>query len=197
MVAFAGANFVTMALVTWLPSFVHERFAMGLLRDNATATLFMQGGSLVGVLIGGALADLAVRRIRGGRMAVQGVGLVCGAFWVWFAGHAGTLGPLIIGLVAIGLSKGVYEASIFASIFDVIDPRLRGTAAGMMNTIGWAGASLAPVVVGAIGDRKGLGAAIASTAGVYLAAGAIALVAARLASIRPTPARMERDLPGK
>jgi MFS family permease len=182
MLAFAGANFVTMSLVTWLPSFVHERFAMGLLKDNATATLFMQGGSLVGVLVGGVLADLAARRARGGRMVVQGVGLLCGACWVWLVGHASTLGTLVVGLVAIGLAKGVYEASIFASIFDVIAPRLRGTAAGLMNTIGWAGASLAPVIVGAIGDRKGLGAAIASTAAVYLLAGLVALLASRLAS---------------
>ncbi len=182
MLAFAGANFVTMALVTWLPSFVHERFAMGLLKDNATATLFMQGGSLVGVLIGGAVADLAARRSRGGRMIVQGAGLICGAPCVLLVGHATSLVPLVAGLVAIGLAKGVYEASIFASVFDVIDPRFRGTAAGLMNTIGWAGASLAPVVVGTIGDRKGLGAAIASTAAVYLGAGLIALVASRLAS---------------
>jgi MFS family permease len=187
MLAFAGANFVTMSLVTWLPSFVHERFAMGLLKDNATATLFMQGGSLVGVLAGGALADLAARRARGGRMVVQGVGLLCGACWVWLVGHASTLGALVVGLVAIGLAKGVYEASIFASIFDVIDPRLRGTAAGLMNTIGWAGASLAPVIVGTIGDREGLGAAIASTAAVYLLAGLIALIASLLASRSTVP----------
>lgn len=181
MLAFAGANFVTMALVTWLPSFIHERFAMGLMKDNATATLFMQGGSLVGVLIGGALADWAVRRHRGGRMVVQGVGLIVGAPCVLLVGRAGALGPLVVGLVAIGLAKGVYEASIFASVYDVIAPRFRGTAAGMMNTIGWAGASLAPVIVGRLGDRRGLGAAIGSTAAVYLVAGLVALIAARLA----------------
>ncbi len=186
MLAFAGANFVTMALVTWLPSFVHERFAMGLLKDNATATLFMQGGSLIGVLLGGALADLAARRSRGGRMVVQGAGLICGAPCVLLVGRASALGTLVAGLLAIGIAKGVYEANIFASIFDVIDPRLRGTAAGVMNTVGWAGASLAPVVVGRIGDREGLGAAIASTAAVYLGAGVIALIASRLVR-RPIP----------
>lgn len=186
MLAFAGANFVTMSLVTWLPSFIHDRFALGLMKDNATATLFMQGGSLVGVLMGGALADWAVRRHPGGRMVVQGAGLIVGAPCVLLVGHAGSLGPLIAGLVAIGLAKGAYEANIFASIYDVIDPKLRGTAAGMMNTIGWAGASLAPVIVGRIGDREGLGAAIASTAAVYFVAGSIALIAARLAALSAT-----------
>jgi MFS family permease len=182
MVAFAGANFVTMSLVTWLPSFVHERFAMGLMQDNATATLFMQGGSLVGVLIGGVVADIAVRHARGGRMLVQAAGLICGGPCVLLIGRAGSLGPLIAGLVGVGLAKGIYEASIFASIYDVIAPPLRGTAAGLMNTVGWAGASLAPVIVGAAGDRGGLGAAIGSTASVYVVAGLVAIVASRLAS---------------
>jgi hypothetical protein len=157
-------------------------FAMGLMQDNATATLFMQGGSLVGVLIGGVVADLAARRAWGGRMLVQAAGLICGGPCVLLIGRAGSLGPLIAGLVGVGLAKGVYEANIFASVYDVIAPPLRGTAAGLMNTVGWAGASLAPVVVGAAGDRSGLGAAIASTASVYVVAGLVAIVASRLAS---------------
>jgi hypothetical protein len=102
-------------------------------------------------------------------------------------GNAGSLGVLVTGLVAVGLAKGVYEANIFASLYDVIDPKIRGTVAGTMNTVGWAGASLAPVVVGGLGDRNGLGSAIASIAGVYLAAGAVALAAARLAASTAGP----------
>lgn len=187
MLVFVGANFVTMSLVTWLPSFIHERFSMGLMKDNLTATLFMQGGSLVGVLAGGAIADRAIRRGRGGRMFVQAAGLICGGPFVLLVGSTHSMTLLIVGLVGIGLAKGVYEANIFASLYDVIDPSLRGTAAGLINTVGWAGASLAPVVIGAIGDRKGLGAAIASTAAVYVAAGMVAILAGRLAILqRPT-----------
>jgi MFS family permease len=181
MLAFVGANFVTTSLFTWLPSYIHSRFSMGLMRDNLTATLFMQGGSLVGVIVGGAVADFAARRSRGGRMTVQAAGLICGAPFVLLVGSTHSLTLLIVGLIGIGLAKGFYEANIFASLFDVIAPDLRGTAAGLINTVGWAGASLSPVLIGTIGDRHGLGVALATTAPVYLVGGLVAFVAGRLA----------------
>ena len=87
------------------------------------------------------------------------------------------------------MCKGVYDANIFASLYDVIRPEDRGTGAGLMNTIGWTGASLAPVIVGFSSKRFGLGITIGSTAALYLLGGLLALVAARLAERRePVPA---------
>ena len=48
-------------------------------------------------------------------------------------------GPLIGG----GANSG-----IFASVYDTIEPRARGTAAGIMNTVGWGGGALGPLFVG-------------------------------------------------
>jgi hypothetical protein len=53
-----------------------------------------------------------------------------------------------------------------------------------MNTVGWAGGSLAPVAVGYAADKFGLGPAIASTAIIYAAVGVLALVASGLAAAR-------------
>jgi MFS family permease len=87
---------------------------------------------------------------------------------------------VVASLAAAGLCKGAYDANIFASLFDVIGPEDRGTAAGLMNSVGWAGGFLAPLLVGIASERFGLGAAIASTAVVYLLVGILALAAARL-----------------
>jgi hypothetical protein len=69
----------------------------------------------------------------------------------------------------------------------VVPIQVRGSAAGLMNTIGWGFGSLAPVLIGAAADRFGLSTAIASTAGVYGAAGLLALVAARLVAHGENP----------
>ncbi len=84
-----------------------------------------------------------------------------------------------------GLCKGIYDANIFAALFDVVSPEDRGTAAGLMNTVGWTGGFVAPMVIGAASERFGLGVAITSTAAVYLLVGLLALLAARLADRRP------------
>ncbi len=90
----------------------------------------------------------------------------------------------MVALTAWGLFKGLYDANIFASMFDVIRPEARGTAAGFMNMVGWlGGGGTAPVVIGFISQRQTLSFAIAATASVYVLAGAL-LIAAIIATNR-------------
>jgi MFS family permease len=96
------------------------------------------------------------------------------------AGQTGSLSTLITALVGIGLCKGVYDANIFASVFDVVPTGVRGTTAGLMNTAAWTAGSGAPMLVGWLSDRYAQGAVIAWTAAVYVGAGLLALVAAWL-----------------
>jgi MFS family permease len=55
---------------------------------------------------------------------------------------------LLLAMTIFGLAKGLYDSNIFASLYDVVEPRARATAAGLMNTIGWGGGALGPLFVG-------------------------------------------------
>jgi MFS family permease len=176
MGAFMCANFVAVVLLAWMPSYLHDRFGLSLAMSGLTATLFVQLASLAGAPLGGWLADRWRRRTPGGRMAVQLVGVLGGAPFVVLCGLTQSIGWLVVALTAWGLFKGLYDANIFASVFDVVGPEQRGIAAGFMNTIGWlAGGGTAPVVIGVIATRHGLGTAIALASVVYLAAAALLL----------------------
>jgi MFS family permease len=177
LAVFAGANFVAGTLLAWLPQFVKDQYGLDLGEAATVAGLCFPGGNLVGALCGGALADAVARRVNGGRVLVQAAGLILGAPCVYLAGTATTLGVLVPALIGIGLGKGIYDANIFASVYDVVRPSVRGTAAGLMNTAAWAAASAAPLLVGWFSEEYGLGAAIAWTAAVYVAAGLLALAA--------------------
>ncbi len=84
-------------------------------------------------------------------------------------------------LTAWGFFKGLYDANIFASVFDVVRPEYRGSVAGYMNLVGWlGGGATAPVVVGFLAEKRGLGPAIASTAIVYVVSGGLLLLAGLL-----------------
>ncbi len=176
---FAGANFVAMVLLSWLPYFVSERFGVGQARAAFVATLFLQITSLFGAIMGGFLGDWAAGK-PGGRMRVQGAALLLGAPCVFLAARAGSEASFAVALIGIGLCKGVYDASIFASMYDLVRPEVRGKAAGMMNTIGWGAGSTAPLLIGVLGDAQGLSPTIAATAFVYVLAGSIGLVASVL-----------------
>jgi MFS family permease len=182
---FIGANFVAATFLTWLPMFIYRKFGLSVSESSTTSTVWSLA-SLAGAICGGVLADWAARRRRGGRIAVQSLGLMLGAPFVFFAGWSGSLGTLIAALAGAGLCKGIYDANIFASLFDVIPPEDRGTGAGLMNTVGWTGGFLAPTAVGFASERFGLSVAIASTAAVYLLVGILALVAAHLAEAKST-----------
>lgn len=177
MVAFMGANFVAVTLLTWMPKFLHDKFEMSLAMSGLTATLYVQLASMLGSPIGGYFADRLRQRFPGGRLMVQAFGLLAGAPFVVLCGVTQSVTWLIVALTAWGLFKGFYDANIFASVFDVVRPEARGTATGMMNAIGWlAGGGSAPLVIGIIAQRSGLGFAIATASVVYVFAGLLLII---------------------
>jgi MFS family permease len=178
MGAFMCANFVAVVLLSWMPKFLYDRFGMGLAMAGLTATVFVQLASMVGAPVGGWIADAWRRRSPRGRLAVQLVGVLGGAPFVALCGLTPSITWLIVALTSWGLFKGLYDANIFAAVFDVVRPEARGTAAGFMNTIGWlGGGGTAPLVIGVIAADRGLGTAIALASTVYVAAGVLLAVA--------------------
>jgi MFS family permease len=178
MGAFMCANFVAVVLLSWMPKFLYDKFHMGLGMAGLTATIFVQAASMAGSPVGGWLADAWRRRSPRGRLAVQAIGVFGGAPCVALCGLTSSVGVLIMALTVWGLFKGLYDANIFASAFDVVAPEARGTTAGFMNAMGWlAGGGSAPLVIGIVAERYSLGVAIALASTVYVAAGLLLLTA--------------------
>jgi len=178
MAAFLCANFVAVVLLSWMPKFLYDKFHMNLAMAGLTATLFAQLASMIGAPAGGWLADLLRRRTAGGRIAVQALGVFAGAPFVILCGLTTSTAWLVTALALWGFCKGIYDANIFASVYDVIPPESRGAAAGMMNTVGWlGGGAAAPLAIGILAESYGLSIAIALASAVYLAAGTFLLIA--------------------
>ncbi len=179
MAAFLCSNFVAVVLLTWMPSFLYGRFHMGLAAAGLTATLYVQLASMCGSVTGGWLADALHRWTPRGRILVQAFGVFCGAPFVALCGLTRSVAWLVLALTAWGFFKGLYDANIFVSMFDVIRPEARGTAAGFMNSVGWlGGGGSAPLVIGIVAATRGLGVGIALASFVYIAAGLLLLSAA-------------------
>jgi sugar phosphate permease len=179
MAAFMCENFTAMVLFTWMPTFLYRKFHLSLAIAALTATLYIQITSMLGSPLGGWLADSLSKRMPGGRILVQSIGIFFEAPFAVLCALTHSMNLLIASLLLWGIFKGFYEANIFASVFDVIRPEARGTATGFMNMMGWlAGGGSAPVVVGILADRLGLSNAIAITASAYVIASVLLLLAA-------------------
>ena len=192
ILAFAGANFVAVVFLTWMPSFLYRRFHMSLSMAGLNGTLYLQLSSVAGVLCGGLLADVLIRRFAGGRMLTQALGLLMGIPCLFFTGWAPSVPAVIVGMIGFGFFKGIYDANIFASLYDVVAVRQRGTAAGMLNSLGWLGGGFAPIAVAVAASRYGMGRTISGTALVYAVCSLLMLLAAHQTSSSAAPEHAPR-----
>jgi MFS family permease len=148
MAGFLGANFVATIFLTWTPTFLTEKFGYRLTAAGLSGTVFIHAASALSVPFSGALADYLGVRLRGGRVLVQAAGLLAGSAFVTLVGSTTDRSVLIYTMVLFGLCKGVYDANIFASLYDFVEPRARASAAGLMNFVGWGGGAFGPLAVG-------------------------------------------------
>ncbi|MBN9614693.1 MAG: MFS transporter [Acidobacteriales bacterium 59-55] len=176
---FIGANFVAVVFLTWMPTFLYQKFHMSLSMAGLNSTVYLQIASVLGVLSGGWLADVLVRRMTGGRLLTQSLGLLCGVPFLFLTGWTTSVPFLILAMVGFGYFKGLYDANIFAGLYDVVPVERRGVAAGVLNSLGWLGAGFAPVSIALGAAHYGMSACISATAGIYLFIGLLLLWGAR------------------
>lgn len=194
MLAFMCENFTTMVLFTWMPTFLYKKYDLSLAAAGLIATIYIQTASMVASPLGGWFADILRQRTPGGRIIVQGIGILLEAPFVVLCALTHSVLWLTIALILWGLSRGLYEANIFASVFDVVRPEARGTATGFMNTMGWlVGGGISPIVVGFLAEREGLSKAIAATSLSYVMAGLL-LFTGVLFFVRTDAARMDAEI---
>jgi MFS family permease len=168
---FVGANFVASVFLTWMPKFLYDKFKMSLALAGLSATAYPQIASMIGVVVGGVLADRLARRHAGGRMMAQCLGLFGGAVFIFLTGWTLSIPVLIGAMIGFGFFKGIYDANIWASLYDVVKPERRATALGLMNSIGWLGAALAPTAIAYAAGSYGMGASLSANSIIYLLIG--------------------------
>ncbi len=180
MAAFFGANLVAMVFLTWTTTFLIEKFKFELATAGLVGILLINVASAVSVAVAGTLADRMARRFPGGRILVQATGLLVGAGFVALVGRATDTATLLAAMAAFGFCKGFYDSGIFASLYDVIEPRARATAAGFMNTVGWAGGATGTMGFGWLAMHGRYASEVENMSDALVLGGAVYLVAAAI-----------------
>ena len=182
-IAIVIANNVYMS---WAPKFVAEKFAAEL-GDKTAAVASAGNGTMLwhhvfafaAIMVGGFLTDAFVKRFPRFRLLVQGLALFLGApMLVWF-GFAPNLISTWVAVAAYGVFRGFFEVNTHASLFDVVAPKYRSTAVGLMTMLAFFLGALAPVLMGYLYDAwglRGFEVGFAIIGGVYAVGGALMLV---------------------
>ena len=179
---FMGANFVAMILIVWMPTFLYRKFHMSLSMSGLNGAAYLQIASILGVMVGGAVADGLVKKRQGrgySRMLVQSMGLLCGVPFLFLCGWATTITMVIAAMIGFGFFKGVYDSNIWAALYDIVPIERRGVSVGLMNSLGWLGGGLAQLCIGFASLRFGMSVCISATAAIYLGIAAMLFWGAR------------------
>jgi len=184
MLGFLAAGSVAAIFLTWTPTFLVEKFHFKLATAALAGVASIHLSSAVGAPLAGFIADRLTRRTPGGRVIVQAAGLIVGSVFVFLMGSTSNIAVLMLSMAGFGFCKGFYDSGIFAALYDVVPLRARGTAAGIMNTVGWGGGAIGPVAIGwltmhgrGVSEMANMSTAIMHASIVYVL-GAIILTAA-------------------
>lgn len=166
-------NFNLYAISAFINSYLIRFHGLDIQSAGFVSTIIYGGLSLPGLLGGGALGDWANRRGVGGSMIVVTLAILLSIPFFFFALDA-EAGNVTTFLILMGASVALmyfYYSIVYATIAEVTEPALRGTAMAVYFFAFYLlGASFGPYVVGVISDHFTREAARAAGVAVLLPA---------------------------
>ncbi len=117
----------------WLPTYYKEHFDLSQTMAGVYATGYFHSAALVGVLVGGFLADRWSRRNPRGRILLPIVGLCIAAPAIFIAGSTAILPLAVGGFMVFAFTRIFTDGNMMPILCLIIDPRYRATGYGVLN----------------------------------------------------------------
>ena len=168
---FVAIVFVNNAYLFWAPKFAAQKFALEVGEAGKGVMLWHHVFAFGAIMLGGVITDRLVAKLPRFRLGFQILALLLGAPMLLWLGLAPTFATLLVAASAYGVFRGFFEVNTHASLFDVVPPRYRSTAVGLLNMIAFFFGGLSGVVMGWLSDEygvKGFEIGFAIMAGAYL-----------------------------
>jgi MFS family permease len=137
----------------WMPDILKDQFGLGQGHAGVSAVVYTQIASLVGVGVGGWLADRWMRRSIRGRIHVSALGMALFLPALFGVGNAETLAIAILFLILFGIGWGFFDCNNMPILCQIVRPELRATGYGIMNLVSISCGGFADWIFGALRDR--------------------------------------------
>ncbi len=119
----------------WMPAILKTQFNIGQGKAGVSATLYVNIAALIGVIVGGWLADKWMRRTMRGRIYVSAIGMACIIPALFGVGNASTLTIAVVFLMLFGIGWGFFDCNNMPILSQIVRPQLRATGYGLMNLV--------------------------------------------------------------
>jgi MFS family permease len=147
-----------------------------------SATGYVTLACFAGALLGGVLADRAMRFTPRGRIYISAIGMGLCAPALIGLGSVGSLGYAIACMILFGVGFGFFDANNMPILCQIVRPENRALGYGFMNLVGVAAGAGITVLMGAMRDRGiSLGVVFTICAAAALLGGLLILL------VRPRP----------
>src|SRR5439155_10354076 len=147
---------------------LQERFKMSPASAGFSSMFYHHLMAFIGILSAGRLTDLWSGKRRSIRIEAQMLALFCGAPFIYMMGMGTTPAICFLGMGIFGLFRGIYESNLYATLFEVVAPRLRSSAVGGMICSAFLVGATSPLIMGVLKSKLGLGVTLAGLSAVYL-----------------------------
>lgn len=137
----------------WMPDILKERFGLNQGNAGVYAVLPVQFASLIGVGIGGWMADAWMRRSERGRIHVSALGMILFLPALFGVGLSTQLGPAVAFLILYGIGWGFFDCNNMPILSQLVRPETRATGYGIMNLVSISCGGFADWGFGALRDR--------------------------------------------
>ncbi|SDS48264.1 MFS transporter [Opitutus sp. GAS368] len=140
------------AIAGWLPTYLHEQFALTQGRAGLTALGYVYSSSLVGMVAGGLWADRWSLRAVRGRVWVGVIGCLVAVPGVLLLANMPVLGLVLTGMVIYGFARPFPDANMTPILAQIVDRRYLATGVGVINTFAVMAGGLTIYAGGALRD---------------------------------------------
>jgi MFS family permease len=133
LIYFSLLGIVGWIIMGWLPTYYKEHFGVTQAAAGLYATGYIYPASLVGVIVGGYLADRWSKRNKKARILLPVIGLIIAAPFIFVASYTGVLVIAIACFMVFVFTRSFTDANLMPVLCLIIDTRYLATAYGILN----------------------------------------------------------------
>lgn len=180
MAALGCYFFATYGFKTWVPLFMMRVFPdMPMTTAVFHAVFWFYLGAFAGVTLAGRTSDKYRPRRSTIRVEVEIIGIILCIPFILMMAFAHTLPVMIIATALFGFATGIYDSNLYATLMDVIDPRYRASATGILGGGGSVIGAFGPAVMGWMNEMFSMRISFAALS-IFALLGALLLSGARI-----------------
>lgn len=138
----------------WLPTYYKEKYNLTQTEAGVYSTVYLFTAMLLGVILGGAMADLWAKRNKNARILLPAIGFLIAVPGVILASYTDLIWITVIGFILYAFTRPFIDANMMPILESMIDKRFLATGYGILNFCSCIIGGLGIYAAGALRDAQ-------------------------------------------